>query len=130
MARTLQEIAGKNGHRIKTFDNTTRVAIGLDDSERHLYFYRDEGNYGLREHVDLSELRSCRVLKESSGSNGAVQADIEKLVLIFSLTDSSASTKSFLFYDSDKDWQLNGEVAISEKWNSLINSRLKKKNKF
>lgn len=124
MVRILQEIAGKNGHRITRYDHTFRVAIGMDDLAGRIYFYKSEGSYGLQEYVDLDTIESCRVLKEFSGNNGSTQGNIQKLLLNLNLQTSSPKTKSFIFYDTDKDWQLSGEVALADKWSSIINNKI------
>lgn len=124
MARKLQEAAVNGGYQINQIDNTGKIAIGMDDHAGKLFFYKS-GTSELQESLDLSQIRSCKVLNESSGRETSGQDNLQRILLLFTFKFSSKPT-SFLLFDSDNDWQMNGELAIAEKWNTIINNKLKK----
>lgn len=129
MVKKLQEIAGKDGYRITDSDYTGKIAIGVDDNAGILFFYKKEGGFGTHERIDLKKIKNCRLQKEwAATGNGAIeQTNLERLLLQLTLKNSSPKGVSLVFHDSNKDWQMNGELRIAEKWSNLINNRVSEK---
>ncbi len=106
-----------------------RYAIGLDSENKKLFYINKlkETSFVL----DLKEFVSCRIISSTRGISGSNSTGsvIEKLDLALSPVSGTGSETILEFFDHDVYMTPDGEIPLIEKWNSIIGSSIKRKNR-
>lgn len=126
----LNTIASKHNGKVGQFEISGDIAIGIDEANHFVYFYKKTKDKLEELYVDLSKVKSCKtnniskVIKESEYN----QKIIEKLELKFIPFSPNENEVKFDFYDAEESMQLNGELQVIQKWTDLLNVHIKQMN--
>lgn len=128
LVKSILAIANNHHCKISQQEISEEFAIGLDESANHLFFFKKTTDKEIAHHVNLAEIKSCKVIKttNSTGDKDDYHKSIDKLDLQFSFLDRKNPDIYFTFYNSDENFGLNGEIQLIEKWANIVNDRLKK----
>jgi hypothetical protein len=126
--QALVDFGAQHQSTIHQLDVWNHSAIGLDHTNRLLYFYKKATHQPtpttLR--ITLNELRKCRV--ENSGRtvsspNGPTNV-IDRLELVLSFKDKTKKDVVLEIYNNTQDHlTLNDELPLAERWAALINAQ-------
>ena len=127
LKRSILAIANNHNCKISQQEISDEFAIGLDESLNKLFFFKKTSEKEIAQHVNLSEIKSCKVIKteHSTGNKQDSAKLIDKLDLHFSFLDRKNPDISLVFYDSDENFGMDGEIQKIEKWARIVNDRLK-----
>lgn len=124
--QSLSEISAKNSCQIDQYEILGSFAIGIDETKNFVFFYRLSKDTEIEQSIDLSEVKSCKIINTSrtlEGKGGNRKA-LDKLELSFMPTANDKPETKLEFFNADVSMQLYGEWESIEKWSKLINSRL------
>lgn len=124
----LSQLAGNDQGAISQHEFCSNFVIGLDEATNHLYFYKEANDRKLAKQVDLNSFRSCRLLTTSRtvGEGKERLLVIDKLELCFYPHDKSGPVEVVEVYNTEYDsLTLTGELQLAEKWETLLNERLR-----
>lgn len=123
----LSKLAEKHSSVINESDHCNDFAIGLDTAEKAL-FYVKAGNEGEKSQVvKLSEYKTTRVVNVSKtlSDNGSKTTVTAKLALALVPVNKDKAEIQLDFYNSEDKNQITSELELLNKWNELVNLRLK-----
>jgi len=128
LAKSILAFANNHHCKISQQDICEDFAIGLDESSNHLFFFKKSTGIEIAQYVKLAEIKSCKVIKtgNTTGNKDDQHKSIDKLDLHFSFLNQKNPDISFVFYNSEENFGLNGEIQMIEKWANIVNGRLKK----
>lgn len=123
----LTGIANNHNCKISLHELFVEFAIGLDEKANQLFFFRKTSENETSQHINLAEVKSCKVINtgHSISNNDENNKTIDKLELQFSFLDKKNLDEFLVFYNSDENTQLSGEIITIEKWAKILNDRLK-----
>lgn len=127
LVKSILAIANNHHCKISQQDISEEFAIGLDESTNHLFFIKKTTDKEIAQHVNLTEIKSCKVIKtgNTTGNKDDQYRSIDRLDLQFSFFDKKNPEIFFTFYNSEENFGLNGEIQMIEKWANIVNERLK-----
>lgn len=123
----LTELASKHHAVLSTKEVHRDFAIGMDESKNFLFFIKKSKDEDIAEAIDLAEITSCKVINThmSFNTHDGARKVIEKLVLSFVPAVENKVTVNLEWYDMYKNVQLSGELQLIERWEGMVNKRLK-----
>ena len=97
-------------------------AIGIDTQKNKLFYLKKQEGKDQQVLIDLREVERCTI----HNSNRTVNNNkiIDSIDLCFTFRNKKPQ-KTLSFYNREESLSVNEEHQFSEKWNTLINSRLK-----
>lgn len=124
---SLTGVANNQNFKISLHELFVEFAIGLDEEANQLFFFRKTTENETAQHINLAEVKSCKVINtdHSISNNDENNKTIDKLELQFSFLDKKNPDELLVFYNSDENTQLSGEIITIEKWAKILNDRLK-----
>jgi len=127
LRKSILTLASNHHCKISQLEISEEFAIGIDETLNQLFFLKKTANKEIAQHVNLVEIKSCRVIKtgNTTGNKEDIYKSIDKLDLNFSFLDKKNHDISFVFYDSEENFGMDGEIQIIEKWAKIVNDRLK-----
>jgi len=128
----LTEMAKTEDCTITEFEFCSDFVIGLDEMANHLFFYKKAENREIAKSINLREYKSCKVFNanRSVGDKKEKLYVVDKLELSFYPVDKGKPEISIEFYNDEYDsLTLTGELQLIEKWEKLLNERMKKPQK-
>jgi hypothetical protein len=126
--RRLTEMVENEGCAITRHEFCADFVIGLDGMANRLFFYKKVENLEIAKSVNLREYRSCKVFNSNRtvGEKREKYYIIDKLELTFFPAEKRAPEISIELYNDEYDsLTLSGELQLAEKWEKLLNERLK-----
>lgn len=102
--------------------------IGLDEVAGRLFFFKKSENHKIVQSVNLREFKSCRLVNSNRtvGDKKTNYSVIDKLELCFYPNDKSKPDILVELYNDEYDsLTLSGELQLAEKWEKLLNERMK-----
>ncbi len=124
LLQSLQILAQNNQAVISQYDVWSKSAIGMDESTNQAFFFRHLTEGETRQHVNLSAIKHCRIIKTSKDAEAKHNNQLEKLELVFTYKDSHISDTPFELYNVSHDgFTLNGELQIADKWFKILNAK-------
>ncbi len=100
------------------------IILGIDEVSNSIFFTKRVKETISSQLVNLSEFQSCKVINLGRVANSSTI--VEKLELNFYPKNKNNSQQVLVFYDSDVDgMSLTGELQLIEKWEGIVNSRIK-----
>ncbi len=127
MKKALQvfySFAGENQCTVSEYETFNKLIIGIDKNERQLFFVRNTEGHELKQKIDLSQIKKCR-MEEVARTIDTTHV-IERVDLAFSPIASGQKDSTINVYNTDFDYvTLTGEIQFAEKWAKLINEYLK-----
>ncbi len=130
--RRLTEMAENEECTITQHEFCADFIIGLDRMADRLFFYKKSENLEIAKSINLQEFKSCRLINSNRtlGEKKSSYNVIDKLQLCFYPHDKNKSEVSVEVYNDEYDsLTLSGELQLAEKWEKLLNERLKKPGK-
>ncbi len=127
LLNTLDELANKEQSKIGLHEVCGDMAIGFNEEQDKIFFIKNINENPVESVVDLKKVQQCKFVntpKAIHGDHGNFNV-IDKLLIRFSNKTKESADASFLIYDSEESLQLSGELQLAEKWEKLINDRLK-----
>ena len=114
-------IAPLNG-AISEFDIINDFIIGLDSTSHKIYFYKKAESDPFFQEINLNNVRSCEIEKSTNRikKGKSFSNEIQNIALLFTLKNKDSLDRIEL-YDYNKSTQINGEIALADKWNKKIN---------
>ncbi|MDO9595076.1 MAG: hypothetical protein Q7J19_08785 [Lutibacter sp.] len=127
LMQSILNVASNHNCKISQQEINEEFAIGLDETLNHLFFFKKTKDKEIAQHIDLKEIKSCKVVKtdHATGNKEDSYKSIDKLDLHFSFLDRKNPDISFVFYDSEENFGMDGEIQMIEKWSKIVNDRLK-----
>jgi hypothetical protein len=95
------------------------AAIGIDQSNKMLFFSRKKDGAAIYKTIDLTQIQKCNLVRTESTNRA-----IDKLELQLEFFDKNKPNVSLEFYDKDQSMSLVNEIEISVKWHKIINQTL------
>jgi hypothetical protein len=121
---SLRKIADSQGRPVSKYDIGGDFIIGMDETPKHVYFYKSQQSDGLEQIVDLDGISSCKVIKMTrSVGNSGIMSRIE---LAFIPAVKEQQETRLVFYNESQQAALSNELEIAEKWSKLIQERLRR----
>lgn len=126
--RRISEMAESEDCTITQHDFCAGFVIGLDRMSNRLFFYKKVENLEIAKSVNLREFKSCKTYNSNRtvGEKKEKYYVIDKLELTFYPAEKGTPGISIELYNDEYDsLTLSGELRLSEKWEKLLNERLK-----
>lgn len=124
---SLTGIANNHNFKISMHELFEEFAIGLDEKANQLFFLRKTPENEIAQHINLEEVKACKVVKTGHSEDNF--NTIDKLELQFSFLEKKNQDEFLVFYNSEENTQLSGEILTIEKWVKILNDRLKLQHK-
>lgn len=124
-------MAREHNCKISQYEFCDEFVIGLDETANCLFFFRKSNDKETGQHINLAEIKTCKVISTGhtiSNKEGSYKA-IEKLELQFSFIDKNKTDLFLPFFKEEEDIELSGEIQVIEKWDKIVNERLKPQQK-
>jgi hypothetical protein len=124
----LTEMAENEGCAITQHEFCGDFLIGLDEVADRLFFFKKSENHEIVQSVNLMEYKSCRLVNSNRtvGDKKTSYSVIDKLELCFYPNDKSKPDILVELYNDEYDsLTLSGELQLAEKWEKLLNERMK-----
>ena len=115
----LSDTAKTNNCTIEKSEFWHLTAIGIDQSNKMLFFTRRTDDTAIYKTIDLSQIQKCNLVRTESTNRA-----IGKLELQLEFFDKNKPNVSLEFYDKDQSMSLVNEIEISVKWHKIINQTL------
>lgn len=125
LLKSLKTLSNQQNCKLTTHDVTSDFAIGLDQASKNLFYYKNTVLENISKHINLSQFIDCDVLETRQNNTKNKQGEIAHLNLVLIPKDKNNESETIKFYNSDENYQLNGEVDLVKKWRNLIVSSLK-----
>lgn len=126
MKKLLTDLADQQNCTINVHEFSGSIAIGIDTSNRIVFFSRKTKQGVDSTFVNLSGFKNCKVVNSGRTINfkdGKFNV-IDKLELSLIPLEKLSSPVNLEFYNSEINMQLNGELRSIEKWAGIINQNL------
>ncbi|GAB3654763.1 hypothetical protein GCM10028791_25610 [Echinicola sediminis] len=116
----LNAIASSVDSELGTKDFGFEFAIGVSTNKNHILYYKKTKEEEVEEIIPIQTVENCSVnaIKRIISSKEREETIIDKLELEFLLKKKSKI--SLVFYNRKEGTQLNGELALIKKWESLV----------
>lgn len=123
----LTKLAEKHSSVIKESDHCNNFAIGLDNAEKALFYIKTGNEQEKSQVIKLSDYKATRIvnLSKTLGDNGAKTTVTSKLALAFVPVNKDKPEVQLEFYNSEDKNQITSELELLNKWNELVNLKLK-----
>lgn len=124
----LTKIAENDDCTITQHEFCAEFVIGLDEMANHLFFYKKVETREIAKSLHLSEFKSCSLI--NSNRTVSIRKEkyyvVDKLELTFYPAEKEAPEISIELYNDEFDsLTLTGELQLAEKWEKLLNEKLK-----
>jgi len=123
----VNQLADKSNSTISKFEIWQNSIIGLDPKNNLLFFGKILKD-GITEQfqIDLNRIKSCALKSNYRivNSHEMNQKIIDKIEMSFVSDDLKKPAHKITFFDSNDNFQLSGEVQMSQKWERLISNQL------
>ncbi len=126
--RRLTEMAENERCTITQHEFCANFVIGLDGMANRLFFYKKVENLEIEKSLHLREFKSCRLINSNRTVTHKKEKYyvVDKLELSFYPAEKRAPEISIELYNDEYDsLMLSGELQLAEKWEKLLNERLK-----
>ncbi len=123
----LSKLAEKHSSVIKESDHCNDFAIGIDTKETTLFYIKAENEGEKSQVIKLGEYKTTRIvnLSKTLGDNGAKTTVTSKLALAFVPVNKDKPEVQLEFYNNENKNQITSELELLNKWNELVNLKLK-----
>ncbi len=126
LLNNLRSLADQQSCTITDFDLGPDLAIGIDAENGWVFFYKKKEDALIQESLSFSSIKKCRIhsQKRNVKIKNSSKTVIDQLELVFEPAEESAGRKRWEMYNADENFQLNGELQLTQKWEALINESL------
>lgn len=121
--KILSKMASENGGKIDHFEFVGNLSIGVDKTNKFLYFHNSVNDADISKTIDLNKIQRSRVINKSRimRNEDGGQKIIDRLELGFTPISKNKPEIKLEFYDSDISIRLYGELESIKKWSELVN---------
>ena len=119
----LNNLAIQQQSNISKYDVFGYYAIGIDEIKKNVFYQFKAKEIEKQQFVDLTTIKKCKIENVSKSTDGNSRV-VEQLNLNLSFIDKNKPDIILEFYNAEVNFQLNGEIQLIEKWNTLINNML------
>ena len=122
--KLLFNLAEKENSDITAFTQWDNAAIGISTTSKKLFFYRKDEDVEVFHSLDFQSIQRCKIAKTARTlkSNNENYEIIDRLALNISTSIKNKQDIILVFYNSDINAQMNGELPLIEEWNKKINA--------
>jgi hypothetical protein len=127
----LTEMAQTDNSSITQHEFCGDFVIGLDETANQLFFFKKRETTEIAVKINLKDFRKCSKFcsKREIGSKKEHYDVIDKLELCFYPKDRTIPNVLIEIYNDEHDsLTLSGELQLIEKWEKMLNDRMKKGN--
>jgi hypothetical protein len=127
LLQLLLNSATKENCKITQSEYLNDIAIGLDEANNKLFFFKKIEENEIAQHVNLLEMKSCGILNSNRPLDSKKHKDviIEKIGLSFTPIEKNKTHTIFEFFNSEETMLLSGELQLAQKWAKIVNDKLK-----
>jgi hypothetical protein len=120
----IRELADKQGRPVSQYDIGGDFIIGMDDTPKHVYFYKTHPGDDVEQVVNLEDITACKVIRmnRTVGTIGLLSG----VELAFIPVGREQKETRLVFYNELQKASLSNELELAEKWSKLIQERLKR----
>lgn len=113
-------ITKKNG-QLTDYEIHNNYALGIDAIAQQLYFYKKTKDNSLLKTINLHQVKACEIKKDLHNTihNKASYEITQRLKLSFIAT-GNGNTQEIELFNYDESTQLNGEIALAERWKAKV----------
>ncbi|SDH01286.1 hypothetical protein [Winogradskyella thalassocola] len=128
LRNALQSEATQNNCKLSKTEVHSNFAIGLDEVEKKVFFYKETEDSAYAQVIDLKFIVSCKFIKDSKRIKDKTKHYdvIDKIQLSFEHQNLKEVT-NFVLFNNDDEMALNNEIVIAQKWQDIINDLLEEK---
>lgn len=125
LKKALDTSISRNNGTLTDYEIHYNFAIGLDNKNKQIYYYRKTPEIEYHQEVNLKEIISCEVKKDSKRiKNGKSNYElIQRIALVFT-SKHGTIIEQFEFFNEDVSTQLNGEIALAATWSQKVSHLL------
>ncbi|EPR74799.1 hypothetical protein ADIWIN_0163 [Winogradskyella psychrotolerans RS-3] len=125
LKKALQSEATQNNCKLTKIEVDSNFAIGVDEVEEKLFFYKETSESAFAQVVDLKSIVSCKTIRDNKRVKDKTKHYdvIDKLQLSFVHHNLKEAT-DLMLYNNDDEMVLNNEIAIAQKWQDYVNHLL------
>lgn len=126
--QALHDAAARQQRLMGAMGTCAGVALGMDKSGKHLYFFNEREANPAVQRVNLAEVRSCHALRDGRPTKAAEADGMPATVELCLLpTDGATGETRLVLYRSAYGTALDGEVQFATEWARTISERLNRK---
>jgi hypothetical protein len=124
--QSITDIANQNNCKISLFELCGDFIIGLDETNRFVFFSKKMKDDEISRYINLAEVKNCKISNavRTVGNNGSSTTVIDRLSLQFVPKSKDKSDIELEFFNADENTQLSGELQVVEKWNKIVNDTI------
>ena len=123
----ISRLASARNSAVDTFDQWNNTAIGLDNTNGQLFFFRRIGEREISESIDLATIQLCSVVLTKKNAKDDAYSVIEKVTLGLTAIERHKSQVTLEFYNNDYDsLTIMDELRLAEKWSGLVKAAIAK----
>jgi len=129
MLNDAERLAEEKNCKITYKELVRDFVLAIDEKNKALFYYKITPEKVDKLHVNLAEIKSCKVINVSRtvGVKGASQKITDQLFLNFIPLNNNGKEIKIEYYNADVNVQLYGELQSIEKWADIINNCIKQK---
>lgn len=119
---SLKNSASQHNSQLSQHELHGHFAIGVDQTNKFVYFYHQNKGKINEQFIDLSEIESCKAVNTHRvvSNRDGDQKIIERLDLCFTPRDRAKQAINLEFFNAQNSPQLNGELQSIENWSNVI----------
>ncbi len=110
----LNQIAKENNATIQEKDDWNQSIIGIDKTNKLLFFSKKSEEFDKFISINISELLKCRIERTENKDNVLEKLELE-------LTFASKPTVVLEFFNKNETRLILNEIEIIQKWQTLLN---------
>ena len=122
--KLLTQLAKNHNSSISQYNIIGSAIIGLDTTSNQLFFLKNNVTIKQTEHIDLSNVKSCHVVKANINvkTTNKSFSELGKLGIEFIPKSKTQSNQVLEMYNYEENPQMSNEIELTNKWVTLINS--------
>jgi hypothetical protein len=127
MHAKLQTLVDKHQAKVSMSAILGDSIIGLDEEKKIVFFYKQVKEIAISNVIQLSEIRSCKMLNQSKSNKSKNENfnQFERLGLQFVAIDNNKPDTVLEFYNIEDSSYLNFDLKLLEQWSTLLSLKLK-----
>ncbi|UCS91752.1 hypothetical protein KZP23_13480 [Echinicola marina] len=124
----LEAIATQARSEVGAKDLGFEFAVGLSPNKDHLFYYKKTNEKVQEESIPIATVENCTMhtVNRFMNTKKGKESIIDKLELVFILKNGVKSQLEF--FNGEEKSQLNGELSLVKKWESMVHQLISKNN--
>lgn len=119
---SMNKLAQEQGCTITQHEFCSELVIGIDENKKFVFFCKKSNDKETAQFVNLSSIQQCSIIHTKDSETKVT----EKIELCFTPIGSNKANQLFEIYNGNESLQLMGEIQLVNKWEKLINDKLKR----